>query len=536
MKKAIILCIVLALFGQVQAKSTHETQTKLISEFHGDFPSVINPNILPELSQISQDTAYQAACDCIDSRLKGRVAYIRQGASVPADEIKVIRNRLPRLKAGIEKLINQKISYRNIPNTSIFMSGGGYRAMISSLGLLMGFAETGLMDTVWYMAGLSGSTWAIANWLIQNRPFNEYYALLKKQTSKHLFATPISTRGVLEILLRKVLQGQKVSIVDIWGILLGNVFFRNLSSAGKDIHLTHLADRVRPGHVPFPLLTSIAPSASGYQWAEFSPFEVGIRRSKAFTPAYAFGSKYNKGICKDIDPEQTLGFILGLCGSAFAINCKDALRHFQHKLKHPLIIPIIEKIIHKTKLGDIRATTGKVHNFLRHLDQSQLAQEKSLKLLDAGIDFNLPIPPLLRRSVDIYIAIDVSETLHEGRALRNALEYAYRYGVKMPKVNFRNIDKKPISVFSDDNPTTPIVIYIPNMKKYSTLKFQYSSSEFDDLCFYMRDVIVQSKNKIVAAIAKKVGQLKKLNRTFENDEFKQKVFEDIEKAAVLPAA
>jgi hypothetical protein len=44
-------------------------------------------------------------------------------------------------------------------NLLFFFSGGGYGAMVGCSGYLQGFQETGILDCVMYMAGVSGSTW-----------------------------------------------------------------------------------------------------------------------------------------------------------------------------------------------------------------------------------------------------------------------------------------------------------------------------------------------------------------------------------------
>ena len=56
--------------------------------------------------------------------------------------------------------------------------------------------------------------------------------------------------------------------------------------------------------------------------------------------------------------------------------------------------------------------------------------------MDAGIDFNLPLPPLLSRDVDIYIACDASNPIEKGKALRLAVEYAQKNGIKFPISDF----------------------------------------------------------------------------------------------------
>lgn len=46
-----------------------------------------------------------------------------------------------------------------VPVVAVLGSGGGTRAMSSLYGSLAGLQELGLLDTVTYLSGVSGSTW-----------------------------------------------------------------------------------------------------------------------------------------------------------------------------------------------------------------------------------------------------------------------------------------------------------------------------------------------------------------------------------------
>ena len=62
-----------------------------------------------------------------------------------------------------------------MPTIGVLFSGGGWRAMESGVGFLDGLREQGLLDTVTYMAGLSGGSWLLYQWLAGTGGFNPFH-------------------------------------------------------------------------------------------------------------------------------------------------------------------------------------------------------------------------------------------------------------------------------------------------------------------------------------------------------------------------
>lgn len=116
----------------------------------------------------------------------------------------------------------------------IVNSGGGYRAMVGCSGYLHAMIETGILDCVLYMAGVSGSTWAMS----------QFYSPLSDGSSKllkdHLcsrihthianlsnFLTVLNasrhnSKIILHGIIQRYYQQQgTINLVDIFGMLLG---------------------------------------------------------------------------------------------------------------------------------------------------------------------------------------------------------------------------------------------------------------------------------------------------------------------------
>ena len=150
-----------------------------------------------------------------------------------------------------------------------------------------------------------------------------------------------------------------------------------------------------------------------------------------------------------------------------------------------------------------------------------------LTLVDAGVDFNLPVPPLLKRErkLDLIIICDLSSNADTANELKYAEKYALKNGYKFPKVNYNGIGQSIISVFKDADPEVPVVIYMPMIKNdnysklfdpkslakhggyCSTFNLKYTPPQFDELfgliSYNLNDSIDNIKEAIKFVIDRK---------------------------------
>lgn len=123
-------------------------------------------------------------------------------------------------------------------------------------------------------------------------------------------------------------------------------------------------------------------------------------------------------------------------------------------------------------IGGKRLTSAVVFNFVRGLNSSSFAAREKMKLVDAGLDFNLPYPPVSgeygRRQADILIFWDASKTISGAPALKGARDYARSRGLKFPAITDEQMSKlntKSLWVFKDeDDSSVPVVVYMPRIK------------------------------------------------------------------------
>jgi len=392
-------------------------------------------------------------------------------------ELAFLNNRKEYMKKGLETLLGEPVDADNLPRIALCFSGGGFRSMLTTLGFLHAAEDIGLLDSTTYMAGLSGSTWAIAPWIASKKTLKNFaadlinhikYGLNHIDNSKEL-------RLLFSNLLAKIHNKQCISAIDIYGAVLVNTLLSDMGNNRLSMTLSESHQEIIHGTIPLPIYTAIQTNPDPYEWMEITPFEVGSTFLEGYVPTWAYGRKFIDGVSVDKKPEQTLGYYLGIFGSAFELNFEDLLRLTTFNLadiKNSLpesLQEIVDKVVNTilySPLNNFRLFPSMLYNFTNDAPYSPLCEDKTICLVDAGIDFNLPLPPLLRknRNVDIIIIYDASANIEKAPELRRMVAYAQRKGITLPTINFEEIDKKTISIFKGESPDIPTIVYFPRIK------------------------------------------------------------------------
>jgi hypothetical protein len=153
-----------------------------------------------------------------------------------------------------------------------------------------------------------------------------------------------------------------------------------------------------------------------------------------------------------------------------------------------------------------RISPGKMFNFAYNLDgiDPKFYSEESLALYDAGIDFNLPFPPLMRRDVNLYLVCDATDYWDlSDHSLILAEKYAKKMGYPFPNFKNTSISQKKPCIFwgkEDYDYETPIVVYFPLSVKAPSFKFIYDKNEFEKISKSMMGQVLASVNLIREAI------------------------------------
>jgi len=448
-----------------------------------------------------------------DNLFKKAASSVRVGTNLPAEEELIIERRIGYTQPAIANFLELNLPKEHNIRIGFCGSGGGYRAMLSTVGFLVGAQRIGLLDTALYMSALSGSTWALAPWISMNIPINKYKTQLITKTQGTIgiagteLLPPPSSSQLAKFLFNletKYLFHAPITSVDLWGAMIANKLFEPAENR-QDIYISNQRNIIADGKHLFPIYTAVNPGDNlTYHWFEFTPFEVGSTSIAAFTPTWAFGRKSLNGKALSYDtvvgdqyaPEQTLGYYLGIFGSAFTVNLDEILGMMKQaedvkdqdyqsmELKVSVIEEVVKTVAGIKDLKKSRISPAKLFNYTYGLESSPIKAEKQLTLVDAGLAFNLPTPPLLRpeRALDVIFIFDSSSDIGMAGELKKAEKYALDNNLPFPPIDYNQAKTKAISIFRDStNPKVPTIIYMPLIKDDSLpgIKNDHRFASFD---------------------------------------------------------
>lgn len=396
-------------------------------------------------------------------------AQMRIGRSVPIpqDEQDYLAKRMPIVQRAIEQFIEEPLSLDETPRIALCGSGGGYRAMIATLGSHIGAQQIGFLDTVTYDAGLSGSTWYIAGWTMRGVSPLEYRDEFIVPLVGHDLFKNDDARTLTASARRKFVLGQPISAVDIYGDLLSLRLLKGIRNNPLNVVLTMQQDYISDGRWPFPIYTAIL-TGTPYEWVEFTPYEIGSEYLGGFIPTWGFGRKFAQGTSLTYDPEQSLGFLMGIWGSAFTLNAREMYEQAKDSIGDPLIRAALNNSTRNNEnIGGLRFSPAVVWNFSSGVATSQRRNAKDITLIDAGLDYNLPVPPLMRpsRDIDIIIMLDASKGLRQSNQMALVVAYMQSRGIPFPAVDVAHVlDDVCTIYYPEEGLNAPIVIYMPLIK------------------------------------------------------------------------
>jgi hypothetical protein len=420
------------------------------------------------------------------------VATIRLGSPVCEDELAFRSARLPIVKAAQERFLGMELEDDEVLEIGFSGSGGGVRAKTYSLGACVGASRIGLLDTVMYMSGLSGSTWFLGPWISSGWDVETYRQRALEDCVQGMNINDVREVGpILDAMLVKFAYDQQLNIIDGYGALLGNSFLRDYGKAQNLIYLSDQAKIIASGAFPLPIYTALlAERDTPDYWFEFTPYEVGSRWLGAYVPTWAFGQRFKNGTSRESAPEMSLGFHLGIFGSAFAASFEEAYDVALENAQVPGFlkgVPYADKIwaaikrtvaqlVHHTDAGELRLAWAEVFNYVYKMKQVPFHEYKDLKLADCGVYFNNPIPALYRKppygdAPDVIFVFDSGATI-EMKDLQLAADYLKKNNMAFPTLNPQaDIAHSALTVFGDvDDLSVPLVIYMPRILDHGLLQ------------------------------------------------------------------
>uniref|UniRef100_A0A9J7XY26 Phospholipase A2 n=1 Tax=Cyprinus carpio carpio TaxID=630221 RepID=A0A9J7XY26_CYPCA len=401
------------------------------------------------------------------------------------------QHRRDRVMLGIKKLLHMEEPSSlpsSVPVIAVLGSGGGFRAMVGFSGVMKALNESGVLDCVTYVAGLSGSTWYMS--ALYSHPefptkgleqINQ--ELMNRVSSNPLrLLLPKHITNYVHALWSKKATGQPVTFTDIFGMLIGET----LIPSRMDTKLSELQEKINEAQAPLPLFTClhVKPDVSELKfadWVEFSPYEIGMAKYGTFMTPDLFGSKFFRGNVVKKHEENPLHFLMGkesfvlmeiVTLYSWHIHCQSQISpdlKYQASWMQRMVSSLFsDSVLFKTREG----RAGKVHNFMLGLNLnddvpfsvSPMEDEidavtdpfefdriyepldvksKKIHMVDSGLTFNLPYPLILRpqRGVDLIISFDFSARPSDSSLPFKELLLAEKWA-RMNKLPFPKIDPR----------------------------------------------------------------------------------------------
>ncbi|KIJ39940.1 hypothetical protein M422DRAFT_75814 [Sphaerobolus stellatus SS14] len=356
-------------------------------------------------------------------------AQVRLGDELCIPERAFLRERKRKMKKAFADFIGVReteINEEDIPIVAIAGSGGGYRAMLNTIGSLTGAKSAGLFDCVAYTAGISGSCWSLgilySGVAGSNNPTDAgqhakeriKLSYVDTSTLEALITHPTNKYLLTGILRKASSPGGDVSLVDLYGTFVASRILTPTDLSKLDprhLSLHHFRKNVDTGDLPLPIFTALqhaippskveslqeakrqkdiavddtkkqgmqaqqrhleAVTQSRWLWYEFTPYEVGCDELGAWIPSWALGRQFNNGKSLDRRPELSFTILCGMFASAFCASLKHYFAEVQPTLK---LLPVqfhtwLEEIITENEqdLGLIHPVIpDKIPNFVKGL-------------------------------------------------------------------------------------------------------------------------------------------------------------------------
>ncbi|XP_078140522.1 cytosolic phospholipase A2 gamma isoform X2 [Centroberyx gerrardi] len=236
--------------------------------------------------------------------------HVRQSQSLSAGEEEFVQKRKQVVQESLSSLgIN--CTADSVPHIALLASGGGQRAAVALVGSLYQMKEEGLLDSLLYLGGVSGSTWSMASLYSDPR----WSADLDGAVSR-LSGPGVGLDEALAWLGERA-EEEHFSLTDIWGLI---------TAAGimKQMDVRRLSDEAgRNVSNPYPVYCAIEKYCYSNgpiegNWFEVTPHEAGFTELGLFIETSHLGSKFQAGELLEKKPEMDMIKLQGVLGCAVA--------------------------------------------------------------------------------------------------------------------------------------------------------------------------------------------------------------------------
>ncbi len=450
-------------------------------------------------------------------------AIVRASKYLCPQEKDFLRKRRPIVRQALSHFMQQQLSDDEVPTIAIAGSGGGYRAMLATAGTLRTCQDVGLLDAATYLAGVSGSTWLFGPWYDSGLSLEDYLEQMLPALETDARTKNLNYPLVTKCLLKKLMFGQQISLIDLFGAALAHTFLSRHGKQRYEVTLSSAHKQLQDGSWPLPIYTAVEGNKP-YDWYEFTPYEVGNQETDCYIPTWALGRSFDGGVSHDFAPEPSLGYLLGVFGAVMSASFEELYLAYAEKIEAVALQSFILELLGGPGTNSDRLFEARVANFAYRMPYNFSAFKEELTLIDSGFSCNIPLPALLgnRRKIDVIILTESSSEIASGSELRRVIDYARRKKLPLPTIDVDAIATKHVQVYSD-NPEAPIIVHLPYIKNDS-----YDAS-FDPQALSVDGFCVSSNMQYSAQEARQVMGLAQHNLHVSTQDIKEAIALAIER-------
>ncbi|XP_069494476.1 cytosolic phospholipase A2 gamma-like [Ambystoma mexicanum] len=274
---------------------------------------------------------------------------------------------LERKKVAAKWAQSQGINIKpeNVPTIAVLESGGGLTATLGCLATLLELKKQNLLDLVTYIHTCSGSTWCLSllndsgNWV------EELETLKDKIIDKLANLSWGVDQSLLKLL--EAANRENYSLTDLWAY----TFVASALKGVSDSRVSSWSRVHETGAVPYTVCTAVnkpAVERSNYTnpgiYFEYTAHACGYINSVSIPTEY-MDSKFENGILVKKEPEPSVGYNVGLWGSAIG-SAKEVIELVTDIMVRNLMNPKANVVV--PLLDTVSGLTG----FLLGADLSRL--------------------------------------------------------------------------------------------------------------------------------------------------------------------
>ncbi|KAI9514996.1 hypothetical protein NQZ68_028948 [Dissostichus eleginoides] len=491
---AVLLCAWTAMFGSMGNPLDNKTNMTTVT---------------PQMEEESREEMMPTPANTTDTNATYVFKHsVRQSLSLSAGEQEFLLKRKQVALKALNKL-GIKSTLDSVPHVAILGSGGGQRASVSLVGSLDQLEQEGLLDTVIYLGGVSGTALAMCS--LYSDP--QWSRNIDRAVSR-LSAPGVKPLEVVSWLGQKA-KDKRFSLSDIWGVLIS-------AAITKQLDLQRLSDDRMNTFNPYPIYNVVNKKCLNNgpvrgKWFELTPHEAGFTDLGLFiNTSHVGSSNYDEGpegketerdmtqmqgiMTSAIADEESMLFYFpdwtkGLVGSVTTAlskmeNMKKSLdgilEQGRQKVMEPLQTwsdslsegPVQEQVSWMIQKGLPMIGNwewGTTENFLYQYPGAEvpscISGEEHLQLIDGGLMMNMPFPPFLgeKRDADLLIALD-SGSSQTFETLTEARDYAKAMKKPFPEIDDRIFEEKDwpedCYVF-EGKEKEPTIVYIPLFNRHN---------------------------------------------------------------------